>query len=160
MLTSILVAAIIALIAVIITMSAKWSESDYLANQRNIQVWELVYDSLSEKDKYRVMFADSDRKINELRDNVKDTIRILAEQRPIDFEVYKLLVADCKCDYCVELFRDYLDFSEGFAADAAPSLADDVLAFKEEATGRGNTVEMPIPTIIVNPTASQLGIKE
>lgn len=49
--------------------------------------------------------------------NLRDTINILAKHRPIDFEVYKMLEAECDCDLCRDLFKDYLDFSEGLRTD-------------------------------------------
>lgn len=96
-------------------------------------------------------YAKRDRQLNSLRDDVRDTITILAKHRPIDFDVYKLLVAECQCDYCRELFQDYLDMSEGSATDVAPLIAAGEVAAPEEATARGNTAELPTPVLLVNP---------
>lgn len=91
----------------------------------------------------RGLVTDGNIKYQRLEDDLRDTINILAKQRPIDYEVYKLLVAECACDLCRDLFKDYLDFSEGLRTDISLTLSDDVLTFKEEATVRGNTVEVP-----------------
>lgn len=109
----------------------------------------LYIDSLeAEIARLRTAITDGNVKAQALEDDLRDTINILAKHRPIDFDVYKMLEAECDCDLCRDLFKDYLDFSEGLRTDISLTLSDDVLAFKEEATARGTHVETPEPQVI------------
>ncbi len=56
---------------------------------------------------------DLSRKYITLKDDVHDFVRVLSERKPIEYDDYKALSAECNCEFCNELFKDYLDKSEG-----------------------------------------------
>lgn len=111
------------------------------------------------RDMWKDKYVTSERALTQLKDDITAVVIILAEQAPIFIDTYKRLEHECDCDFCRELFKDYLDMSEGLTVginiNGKPTIVEcPTMSFPD-----GGIVEVPDHNIIVGSVAQPVTVE-
>lgn len=111
------------------------------------------------RDMWKDKYVASERALTQLKDDITAVVIILAEQAPIFIDTYKRLEHECDCGFCRDLFKDYLDMSEGLTVGININGKPTIVECPTMSYPDGGIVEVPDHKIIVGSVAQPVTVE-